>query len=138
VQDEDLEKSVVACIQNVAAVCLAANYPTLASVPHSLINAYKDNVLALGVMLEDYTFPQVFIFYSYSLPHVCYKAEKQRKGKNPNSKYFRMSTVYVWRLSSNTCSNSLVTCMISHHGLTWPFNVEPLYLVYLCLQILQT
>lgn len=58
ITDEDMEEAVLASIQNLAAVCLAANYPTLASVPHSLINAYKDNVLALGVMLEDYTFPQ--------------------------------------------------------------------------------
>lgn len=58
-QDEDLEGAVCASIANIAAVCLATNYPTLASVPHSIINAYKDNILALGVMLEDYTFPQV-------------------------------------------------------------------------------
>ena len=49
----------MAGIQNIAAVCLATGYPTLASVPHSLINSYKDNVLALGIMLEDYSFPQV-------------------------------------------------------------------------------
>eukprot|EP00892_Ulva_mutabilis_P012331 jgi/Ulvmu1/9470/UM052_0039.1 len=58
ITDEDMEKAIMAGIQNLAAVCLAANYPTVASVPHSLINAYKDNVLALGVMLEEYTFPQ--------------------------------------------------------------------------------
>lgn len=59
VQDEDMEASIAASIQNIAALCLAANYPTLASIPHSIINSYKDNVLALGVMLEEYTFPQV-------------------------------------------------------------------------------
>lgn len=58
ITDDDMEAAIVASIQNVAAVCLAANYPTLASVPHSLINAYKDNILALGVMLEEYSFPQ--------------------------------------------------------------------------------
>lgn len=58
ITDEDMETSIGASIQNLAAVCLAANYPTLASVPHSIINAYKENVLALGVMLEEYTFPQ--------------------------------------------------------------------------------
>lgn len=58
ITDEDMEEAIGASIQNIAAVCLAANYPTLASVPHSIINAYKENVLALGVMLEEYTFPQ--------------------------------------------------------------------------------
>jgi hypothetical protein len=59
IKDEDLEDAVAAGIQQIAALCLAAGYPTLCSVLHSLINAYKDNVLALGVMLEEYSFPQV-------------------------------------------------------------------------------
>ena len=58
IKDEDIEKAVTSAIANIACVCLAADYPTLASVPHSIINAYKNNVLALGVMLEDYTFEQ--------------------------------------------------------------------------------
>jgi large subunit ribosomal protein LP0 len=57
IQDEDLKAAVGAAIANVACVCLAADYPTLASVPHSIINAYKNNVLALGIMLEEYSFP---------------------------------------------------------------------------------
>ena len=57
IKDEDLEAVVQQAITNIACVCLAADYPTLASVPHSIVNVYKDNVLALGVMLEDYTFP---------------------------------------------------------------------------------
>lgn len=58
ISDDDMEAAVMAGIQNIAAVCLASGYPTLASIPHSIINAYKDNILAIGVMLEDYTFPQ--------------------------------------------------------------------------------
>ena len=57
ITDEDVEARIAAAVGNIAAVCLAADYPTLVSVPHSIINAYKNNVLALGVMLEDYTFP---------------------------------------------------------------------------------
>lgn len=38
-----------------AALSLATGYGTVASVPHSIINAYK-NVLAVAVMTE-YTFP---------------------------------------------------------------------------------
>jgi len=42
-------------VRNVAALSLAAGYPTLASVPHSIVNGYK-NVLAVSVE-TDYTFP---------------------------------------------------------------------------------
>ena len=38
-----------------ASVCLQIGYPTVASVPHSIINGYK-RVLALSVETE-YTFP---------------------------------------------------------------------------------
>ncbi|CAO2601227.1 60S acidic ribosomal protein P0 [Lemmus lemmus] len=42
-------------VRNVASVCLQMVYPTVASVPHSIINGYK-RVLALSVETE-YTFP---------------------------------------------------------------------------------
>jgi len=44
-------------IQQVAAISLRIGYPTLASVPHSLINGYK-NLLAVAISTE-YTFPAV-------------------------------------------------------------------------------
>jgi len=55
ITDADLEASVGAGLANIAALSLAANYPTLASIPHSLINGYK-NVLAIAVE-TDYSFP---------------------------------------------------------------------------------
>ncbi|XP_072271585.1 large ribosomal subunit protein uL10 [Pyxicephalus adspersus] len=42
-------------VRNVASVCLQIGYPTIASVPHSIINGYK-RVLALAVE-TDYSFP---------------------------------------------------------------------------------
>ena len=42
-------------VRNVASVCLQVGYPTVASVPHSIISGYK-RVLALSVE-TDYTFP---------------------------------------------------------------------------------
>lgn len=42
-------------MRNVASVCLEIGYPTLASVPHTIINGYK-NVLAVTVE-TDYSFP---------------------------------------------------------------------------------
>ena len=76
----------MASIQNIAAVCLATNYPTLASVPHSLINAYKDNVLALGIMLEDYTFPQVCPSLRSMPMNVCRNEMSRKIGADVNSK----------------------------------------------------
>jgi large subunit ribosomal protein LP0 len=42
-------------IRKIAALSLQLHYPTLASVPHSLINGFK-NLLAISVATE-YTFP---------------------------------------------------------------------------------
>ncbi|EPQ19352.1 60S acidic ribosomal protein P0 [Myotis brandtii] len=42
-------------VSAVASLCLHIGYPTIASVPHSIINGYK-RVLALSVE-TDYTFP---------------------------------------------------------------------------------
>jgi large subunit ribosomal protein LP0 len=58
IQDEDLERAAEAAIQNIAAMCLALNYPTLASLPHSIINTYKENVLAFALGQEGYSFAQ--------------------------------------------------------------------------------
>lgn len=42
-------------MRNIASVCLEIGYPTLASLPHSIINGYK-RVLAVAVE-TDYSFP---------------------------------------------------------------------------------
>jgi len=41
-------------VREVAALCLALNYPTAASVPHSIMDAYK-NILAVGLACKDYS-----------------------------------------------------------------------------------
>jgi len=43
-------------VKNIAALGLQIGYPTIASLPHSVIRGYK-NVLAIG-LATDYTFPQ--------------------------------------------------------------------------------
>ena len=55
INDAVILKSFAAGLSNVAALSLAANFPTLASVPHSIVNSYK-NVLAIALETE-YTFP---------------------------------------------------------------------------------
>jgi hypothetical protein len=55
ITDDDLVGAVAAAASNVAALSLAVDYPTLASLPHSLINGYK-NVLAIALETE-YSFP---------------------------------------------------------------------------------
>lgn len=55
ITDDDLAASFGAGVRRVAALSLAIGYPTLASIPHSVINGYK-NVLAISIE-TDYTFP---------------------------------------------------------------------------------
>lgn len=55
ITDEDLMKSVLTAIQQVAALSLGAHYPTLAAVPHIVADGFK-NVLAISLE-TDYTFP---------------------------------------------------------------------------------
>ena len=54
-KDDDLLAAFASGVRNVASVSLALNYPTLASVPHSIINGYK-NVLSIALATE-YSFP---------------------------------------------------------------------------------
>jgi large subunit ribosomal protein LP0 len=55
IADEDLVAAFQAGVRQVASVSLATGFPTLASVPHSLVNGYK-NVLSVSLATE-YTFP---------------------------------------------------------------------------------
>ena len=55
IKEDDLMSHVTAAIANVAAMSLQLGYPTLASIPHSIIHGYK-NVLAVSVATE-YSFP---------------------------------------------------------------------------------
>jgi large subunit ribosomal protein LP0 len=55
ITDEDLGGYISAGIRNIAAASLALDYPTMASVPHSIVNGYK-KVLAISVE-TDYDFP---------------------------------------------------------------------------------
>lgn len=56
ITDEDLLKKFMQGIANVAAVSLQIGYPTLASVPHSIVNGFK-NLLAVAVA-TDITFKE--------------------------------------------------------------------------------
>ena len=53
--DDVLLERVAAAVSNVAALSLATGYPTLASVPHSVVGGFK-NVLAIA-LATDYSFP---------------------------------------------------------------------------------
>jgi large subunit ribosomal protein LP0 len=55
IEEDTLISSFVAGIKNIAAISLQIGYPTLASVPHSIINSYK-NLLAVSLATE-YDFP---------------------------------------------------------------------------------
>jgi len=53
--EDDLLDKFAAGVSTVAALSLALGYPTLAAVPHSFVNSYK-NLLAIAVETE-YSFP---------------------------------------------------------------------------------
>jgi len=53
--DDDILKKFYRGVSNVAALSLQIGYPTIVSVPHSVINGYK-NLLAVSIA-TDYTFP---------------------------------------------------------------------------------
>lgn len=55
IEEDTLISHLLAGIRKIAALSLQLHYPTLASIPHSLINGFK-NLLAISVATE-YTFP---------------------------------------------------------------------------------
>merc|ERR1712141_793023 len=56
ITDDDLKKTFMAGVANLAAVCLEIGYPTIASVPHSVVNGMK-NLLAVAAV-TDITFKE--------------------------------------------------------------------------------
>lgn len=58
ITDEFLVERVQAVIKKIAALSLEIKFPTVASAPHSLVNAYK-RVLGLALGTEDISFPAV-------------------------------------------------------------------------------
>jgi len=63
IQDEDLCKTFMLGVANVASLSLAIGYPTMASAPHSLANGFK-NLLAIAVETE-YAFKQAEMTKAY-------------------------------------------------------------------------
>lgn len=55
--ENDLCAKFAAGLRNVAAISLEIGYPTLASVPHSIANAFK-NLVAVAVECETFSFPK--------------------------------------------------------------------------------
>merc|ERR1711953_1469970 len=56
ITDDDIKAEFMAGVANVAAVCLTISYPTIASVPHSVVNGMK-NLLAVAAV-TDITFKE--------------------------------------------------------------------------------
>merc|ERR1711862_295203 len=51
ITDDDLKAKFMSGVANVAALSLAISYPTIASVPHSVVNGMK-NLLAIAAVTE--------------------------------------------------------------------------------------
>jgi len=56
ITDDDIRNKFMEGVRNVASVCLQIGYPTVASVPHSIVNGFK-NLLAIAAETE-ITFPE--------------------------------------------------------------------------------
>jgi len=63
ITDDDLFKSFQAGLSNIASVCLSIGYPTLVSVPHSIVNGFK-NLLAVAAV-TDVTFKEAETLKEY-------------------------------------------------------------------------
>ena len=55
IEDEDLVAHYATAVAQVTAISLAISFPTVASVPHLIVNGYKD-LLAVGISMDDYSF----------------------------------------------------------------------------------
>merc|ERR1712200_135828 len=60
---DDLKKTFMTGVMNLAAVCLEIGYPTIASVPHSVVNGMK-NLLAIAAV-TDITFKEAEMIKEY-------------------------------------------------------------------------
>jgi len=56
ITDDDIRAKFMEGVRNIASVCLQIGYPTVASVPHSIVNGFK-NLLAIAAETE-ITFPE--------------------------------------------------------------------------------
>merc|ERR1712021_259576 len=63
ITDDDLKAHVLVGIRNIAALCLKIGYPTVASVPHSIINGLK-NLMAVAAV-TDITFKEAETMKAY-------------------------------------------------------------------------
>jgi len=62
--DADLANKFGKAVRNVAALSLVLGYPTLASLPHSIANAFK-SILAVVVQLDGFSFPKADPYKAY-------------------------------------------------------------------------
>ena len=63
ITDDDLKARFMAGVRNVAAISLKVGYPTIASVPHSIVNGMK-NCMALAAV-TDITFKEAEMMKEY-------------------------------------------------------------------------
>merc|ERR1719219_303987 len=63
IKDEDIREKFIEGVMNVAGVCLEIGYPTIVSVPHSILNGFK-NLLAIAAV-TDVTFKEAETMKEY-------------------------------------------------------------------------
>merc|ERR1711890_28912 len=63
ITDDDLKMSIMTAVRNVAAISLTIGYPTIASVPHSIVNGMKKCMAIAAV--TDITFEEAKMMKEY-------------------------------------------------------------------------
>jgi large subunit ribosomal protein LP0 len=81
ITDDDLKSSFMAGVANVAAVSLQIGYPTIASVPHSMVNGMK-NLLAIAAV-TDVTFKEAETIKEYLKDPSKFAAAAPAAGAGP-------------------------------------------------------
>jgi len=85
IKDEDIHQRFMEGVRNIAAVCLAIGYPTVCSVPHSIVNGFK-KLLAVAVM-TDIDFEEANMTKEYLKdPSKFASAAPQASSKAPDAK----------------------------------------------------
>jgi len=80
---EDIQKSFMCAVANIASISLAIGFPTQASVPHSIANAFR-NLVSITAQLENYSFKRAEPYKQFLLDPTAFVATVAVEAKTVN------------------------------------------------------
>jgi len=80
---EDIQKSFMCAVANIASISLAIGFPTQASVPHSIANAFR-NLVSITAQLENYSFKRAEPYKQFLLDPTAFVATVAVETKTVN------------------------------------------------------